>query len=1383
MVKPNVYTVGGTVQANEGGIYISRHADRELLKLCMETTFAYVLTPRQMGKSSLMIRTAEQLIDEGIQAVIIDLTQIGTQLTADEWYSDFLDLVASQLMLSTDVKQWWQSQQSGITLRLTRFFQEVVLAEIAEPIVIFVDEIDTTLSLSFTDDFYAAIRYLYIARSTDSRLRRLSFVLIGVATPADLIRDPKRTPFNIGQRVDLTDFTGEEAMPLAEGLGLPMNNAQQILRWAMDWTGGHPYLTQRLCRALVDQPPDSWSERAVDQVVTNTFFGRMSEQDNNLQFVRDMLTKRAPHLLEQEVLDTYREIYRGKRRVLDEEQSLVKSHLKLSGVVRREDKRLVVRNRIYREVFNWRWIQEHLPETLWQRLKPAVPLIASLLAFSVLTSGLAVYAYGQQRKAEEQTRIADKQRGLAETERKKAVEQTRIADKQRGLAETEREKAVLALKEAEKQRRSARKQAGIAKTQKLQAEKQALLAQKQTLLAETQTGIAQKQTGIAQQEKQRAEQQIRKAEIEQVRTYLALSNSYLLGNQGLQALLESVKAGKILQQSIWQRYLPDKDLWNQVLEQLQKTFLGTREVNNLIGHKGSVNKVVFDRSGSYLATSSEDGEVRLWSRQGQLVAKLKGHQGWISSVAFSPNGTRLATSGADGIVRLWDLQGKQLAELKGHQGIVWKVAFSTDGTQLATSGEDGTVRLWDLQGKQLAELKGHQGPVWETVFSPKRILATRGADGIVRLWDLQGKQLAELKGSQGNVWSLAFSPNGTQLVTGGEDGTVRLWDLQGKQLAELKGHQGAVTTVAFGSESSLVTRDQTGVARLWNLQDKKPIDLKSNQSGVWDVAFNPNNSRVATISEDGIIRLRDLQGNQLIELRGHRGHVWNMAFNPDGTQLATVGEDSSVRLWDLQTNRAEVAIRETKAEERSSIDISPDGSTTVTTINTTVHLWNSQGRKVDEFNVPIEGSFFKETPEFTPDGNHLVFEDDKSTYLWNLATKKLVKLKGSASDARNGSGSLNYYDSKYEGVFSPDGMKLVTQIIENDNWTKYLWTTQGKPLFNGRRLDSVFYGSYGTRIVTIANKDVAQVWNLQGNLLAKTKLPKGGRASSMSPDGNKLAFIVREDTEENIVQIWDIQHNLISWFNSRHESGLGTVFTPDSRQLVTVSRSGGAAGDRAARLWDLKGSKLAELIVQMRSNERGGEILDLSFSPNGKQIAAGSSDGIVYLWDLQGKLLGRLKGPTGRSMRFKFNSDGSRIAIFGVDDIARLWKLSTNQPPQIEVEIKGHQSSLSQLEFSSNGKQIVTGGEDGTVRLWNLNGSQIVKFTIPKPDSNTWWTTDSNKLFFKKNQIVYLSFSNLTIYRWNIGGLDALISRSCDSLNGLLQNGKNISSKDRSLCR
>src|SRR5207247_1663132 len=97
------------------------------------------------------------------------------------------------------------------------------------------------------------IRYLYNARVLVPEYQRLSFVLIGVATPSDLISDPQRTPCNIGQRVDLTDFTSDEALPLADGLSLPSDEARDVLCRVMHWTGGHPYLTQRLCHAIAEQ--------------------------------------------------------------------------------------------------------------------------------------------------------------------------------------------------------------------------------------------------------------------------------------------------------------------------------------------------------------------------------------------------------------------------------------------------------------------------------------------------------------------------------------------------------------------------------------------------------------------------------------------------------------------------------------------------------------------------------------------------------------------------------------------------------------------------------------------------------------------------------------------------------------------------------------------------------------------------------------------------------------------------------------------------------------------------------------------------------------------------------------------------------------------------
>ncbi len=240
------------------------------------------------------------------------------------------------------------------------FFEKVLLREVASRMVIFIDEIDTTLSLSFRDDFFAAVRAVHNTRAYKKELHRLSFVLFGVATPDDLVKDPQRTPFNIGHRVELTDFTFAEALPLSEGFKHPREKAENLLRWVLKWTGGHPYLTQRLCRTIAERGHEIESERDVDGLVEEIFLGRQSAQDQNLQFVRRMLTELWP--APAEVFDVYRQIRLGQRAVPDDKHSRLKAHLKLSGLVRRSGEKLVVRNYLYETVFDLGWIRTILEE-------------------------------------------------------------------------------------------------------------------------------------------------------------------------------------------------------------------------------------------------------------------------------------------------------------------------------------------------------------------------------------------------------------------------------------------------------------------------------------------------------------------------------------------------------------------------------------------------------------------------------------------------------------------------------------------------------------------------------------------------------------------------------------------------------------------------------------------------------------------------------------------------------------------------------------------------------------------------------------------------------------------------------------------------------------
>ncbi|HLO33807.1 MAG TPA: SUMF1/EgtB/PvdO family nonheme iron enzyme [Anaerolineales bacterium] len=359
MSKQNIYTVGGTVQAG-GGIYIKRKADDELLDLCRQSEFAFILSSRQVGKSSLIVRTAQQLESENIRSVTIDLSAIGVKVSPDEWYLGILNEIYIALELKTDIFAWWLDHAKlGPAQRLTNFFKDVLLKEVKEQIVLFFDEIDSTLSIPFSDDFYVAIRAVYNARATIPDFKRLSFVLVGVATPSDLISDNKRTPFNIGRRVEINDFNLTEAFPLVENFGI---QAAQILTWVFQYTGGHPYLTQRLFAHLA-KSREVIDEETIAHAVERLFTGEQGRQDNNLQFVRDMLSGRSPDV--RRVLRTYKDIRSG-RKILDDERSMAKAHLKLSGLVRSDKGLLRVRNEIYKTVFNPQWIQENTPKS-WQK--------------------------------------------------------------------------------------------------------------------------------------------------------------------------------------------------------------------------------------------------------------------------------------------------------------------------------------------------------------------------------------------------------------------------------------------------------------------------------------------------------------------------------------------------------------------------------------------------------------------------------------------------------------------------------------------------------------------------------------------------------------------------------------------------------------------------------------------------------------------------------------------------------------------------------------------------------------------------------------------------------------------------------------------------------
>lgn len=269
---------GGTL--GQGMLYVERAADRELPEALLEAKFCYVLAPRQSGKSSLRARTERQLAQRGVKCANIDLTHIGVRVTIEEWYVGLVELMAEQLGLADPGAFWEEHKKLSPVQRWLRYLRHEVLGRIDAPIVVFIDEIDTVLALDLPrDDFFAAIRAIYNLRADDKNYERITFCLLGVASPGDLIQDPKRTPFNIGSGIRLEDFTQEEAAAFLPALALCGDDAQALLDAVLRWTEGHPYMTHRLCEALVKEGPSQQAANArVEAAVRRLFIERWADE-------------------------------------------------------------------------------------------------------------------------------------------------------------------------------------------------------------------------------------------------------------------------------------------------------------------------------------------------------------------------------------------------------------------------------------------------------------------------------------------------------------------------------------------------------------------------------------------------------------------------------------------------------------------------------------------------------------------------------------------------------------------------------------------------------------------------------------------------------------------------------------------------------------------------------------------------------------------------------------------------------------------------------------------------------------------------------------------------------------------------------------------------
>lgn len=617
-------------------------------------------------------------------------------------------------------------------------------------------------------------------------------------------------------------------------------------------------------------------------------------------------------------------------------------------------------------------------------------------------------------------------------------------------------------------------------------------------------------------------------------------------------------------------------------------------------HAAVVTSLAFSPDGEWLVSGSEDWRAIVWDAKTGRPRRAFAPGGGVAAIALSPDAKTLATadSSRTELAVLWDVaSGRKRHELKGHKGGILAAAFSPDGKTLVTVGADRSIRRWDVAtGGTLGDPLVHSAGVNVAAFSHdfKRIAlggqrnVRRRMTGTLAIHDLEtGKAVQQIGELPGTVFSLAFSPDDETLAVGDSAGVTLYEAATGKPVRNISLEKRNATALTFTDGGrSLVAGCQDGTVHVVETATgKELLQYDAHTDLVRAVAVSPDGTLIATGGNDNRVHVVEAAtGRALLPREGHLNQVTDVVYSIGGKRIATAGRDNAIILWDAESHRE---LRRLVGHGKSvrAIALSADGRTLVSAgEDSTVRVWDAvtgrELRKIDAHRGGAPGV------ALSPDGKHVLSGGgDGTVRLSETATGREVRSWMFAAPAARAPGG---------GLPGAGAVRSMHKSV-----------------------DSVAYAPDGTTFAAMSRDGIA-VWDAAtGSELWRHRDAKLNQLTNIAyaPDGRTLATA----GTTGAVHVWETQTGLLRCrFQVETVPLLHVEFSPDGRQLAFAGGQGIVHLRDAAVGTELPALDGHHRPFGLRYRVGLGWVRAVTFSPDGRRLAAGYGNTTVLIWNVPG---------------------------------------------------------------------------------------------------------------------------------------------------------------------